>query len=202
MRRTREELAASRSGGRGFDAGMWAILAVPVLFLLGLTLGGVLLLVRGVDATLAEYSGVPGRVEVTRCTPDGRVEGRWHCSGTFVADDEGFHIRDVTIEPYLEGRPTAPVDVRVSGRDATQAWTSSGVPFTAIGGGLAFLGIVGWGVWSWFRDDDPEEGLSKRARRRLERQRKGRAGPPQLGNRARRRRRKRRLDQRQGDVPT
>ncbi|WP_157745942.1 hypothetical protein [Micromonospora purpureochromogenes] len=43
-----------------------------------------------------------------------------------------------------------------------------------------------------FRPGDPEEDLSKRARRRLERQRRDPAGPPQLGNRARSRRRRRR----------
>ncbi|MEU5790272.1 hypothetical protein ABZ754_21415 [Micromonospora purpureochromogenes] len=152
---------------------------------------GLLLLAQGVAATLAEYAGSPGQVRVTRCVPfEGKNEG-WTCTGEFVADGGAFRIAEVTIEPYLEERPTAPVPARVVDRRSDEAWIPSLMPLTAGGGGLAFLGLAGWVVWGVFRPGDPEENLSKRARRRLERQRRGPAGPPQLGNRARRRRRRR-----------
>ncbi|MEU5942190.1 hypothetical protein ABZ807_24075 [Micromonospora sp. NPDC047548] len=91
---------------------------------------------------------------------------------------------------FLEERPAGPVAARVVDRRSDEAWIPSLVPLTAGGGGLAFLGMAGWVVCGALRPGDPEKNLSKWARRRLERQRRVPAGPPQLGNRARSRRRK------------
>ncbi|SCG45099.1 hypothetical protein GA0070560_104146 [Micromonospora halophytica] len=155
---------------------------------------GLLLLGQGVTAALAEYAGTPGTVQVTACVPfEGKSRG-WTCSGEFVADEGEFRISRVTIEPFVEQRPTAPVEARVVGPASDEAWIPSLVPLTAGGGGLAFLGLAAWIVLGVFRNDDaPEQRLSKRARRRLDRRREGGAGPPQVGNRARKRRRRRRV---------
>ncbi|MEH1055664.1 hypothetical protein V6U89_10695 [Micromonospora sp. CPCC 206171] len=171
----------------------WQPLLIVGGFAALLVVPGLLLLVRGVGAALAEYAGSPGQVRVTRCVPYDQGKGKgWTCSGEFVADSGEFRIAEVTIEPYLEERPTAPVAARVLDRRSDVAWIPSLVPLTAGGGGLAFLGMAGWVGWGVFRPGDPEENLSKRARRRLERQRRGPAGPPQLGDRANSRRRRRR----------
>ncbi|WP_446210023.1 hypothetical protein [Micromonospora sp. IBSANI012] len=188
MGRDLAETPAQRRRG-GFD---WQLFLIVGGFAGFLGVLGLLLLVQGVGATLAEYAGSPGQVRVTRCVPfEGKNEG-WTCTGEFVADGGEFRIAEVTIEPYLEERPVGPVPARVVDQNSDDAWIPSLVPLTAGGGGLAFLGMAGWVVWGVFRPDDPEENLSKRARRRLERQRRGAAGPPQLGNRARSRRRRRR----------
>jgi hypothetical protein len=104
MRRTRTELPAGRAGGTGLGIGAWIGIGFAGLFALGLAVGGVKLLWRGIDAARAEYAGVAGEVQVTDCRPyDGKGTG-WTCSGPFVADDGSFRIERVTIEPYLEER--------------------------------------------------------------------------------------------------
>ncbi|MGN9804629.1 hypothetical protein [Micromonospora sp. L32] len=175
-------------------AEIWIRLALVLVFGGSLTLIGLGALWQGARATVGEHTGVPGRVEVTGCDSSVRREvRRWICSGRFTADDGSLRIPQVTIEPIFDERPTTPVRARVQGPGATVAWRPSKVPYTSFGFGVAFLGLAFGASWGLLRDyGTGDDGLSKRARRRLERQQRGPAGPPQLGNRARSRRHRRR----------
>jgi hypothetical protein len=124
-----------------------------------LGIGGVKLLIGGVDAGRAHFAGITGTVTVSACTPhtkDFRQVG-WDCSGSFVSDDGGVSIAHVDLFPYVDDQPTGPLPAMVTGADATTARPPNFLWWVPLAAGFVFLGVFAYSALRIFRRTPQDE---------------------------------------------